>query len=292
MSEKPEKHDPTARKRFGVLPAPRPVVTVLGLAGPIGATGRPGKSLTAAKLEKPIETAFKPKHLKAVALAVNSPGGSPVQSKMIHDMIRAKAAERKVRVLTYVEDLAASGGYMLAVAGDEILADPSSLVGSIGVVSGGFGFPEALSKLGVERRTYTAGENKIRLDPFKPEKPEDVAWIEGLMAKVHEVFVDLVKARRGAKLSSETDLFQGDVWIAAEATRLGLIDGTASMVEDLKRRFGDRVKIERVSAETKPLIARLVGAQAGLGVKSGLGVAPDEVLAAAEERAMWSRYGL
>ncbi len=271
------------KKRFGFLPPKRPVVNVIELTGVIGSTGRPGKSLTLSKLEKAIDEAFKPKGVAAVALLINSPGGSPVQSRLIHDRIRALAGEKAVPVFAYVEDVAASGGYMLAIAADEILADPSSIVGSIGVISGGFGFPEAIAKLGVERRVYTAGTEKVRLDPFRPEKADDIDWLKSLLGDLHKVFIDLVKSRRGAKLATETDLFSGDVWLAASATRLGLIDGTASCRDDLRRRFGDRVKIKKIATDDRPLFARLLG-----GARGG----PTELVAAFEERALWARFGL
>lgn len=271
------------KKRFGFLPLKRPVVSLLELSGVIGATGRPGKSLTLSKLEKAIEAAFKPKGVAAVALVINSPGGSPVQSRLIHDRIRALAGEKAVPVFAYVEDVAASGGYMLALAADEILADPSSIVGSIGVISGGFGFADAIEKLGVERRVYTAGTEKVRLDPFRPEKSDDVDWLKSLLADLHKVFIDLVTARRGAKLSTEADLFNGDVWLAASATRLGLIDGTASCRDDLRRRYGDRVKIRKVPTDDRPFFARMLGS-----ARSG----PNELVAALEERAHWARFGL
>ncbi|MEL6364161.1 MAG: S49 family peptidase [Pseudomonadota bacterium] len=274
----------TEKKRFGVLPPRKPHVTVLELNGVIGSTGRPGRSLTLAKLEKPIDQAFKPKRLDAVALAINSPGGSPVQSRLIHDRIRALAEEKEVPVYAYVEDVAASGGYMLALAADEILADSSSIVGSIGVISGGFGFPEALTKLGVERRVYTAGTDKMRLDPFRPEKPDDIDWLKGLLGDMHEIFVDLVKARRGRRLSGDdAALFNGDVWLAGAATRLGLIDGTASLRDDLRRRFGERVKIAKIPTEDRGLASKLFGRSASPA---------SDGLAALEERALWSRFGL
>ena len=283
MSEHlPEKY---RKMRLGVLPPKRPVVTVLELSGVIGATGRPGKSLTAAKLDKAIEAAFKPGDLVAVALQINSPGGSPVQSRLIHDRIRSLAVEKSVPVLAYLEDVAASGGYMLALAADEILADTSSIVGSIGVIGGGFGFPEAIAKLGVERRLYTAGENKARLDPFLAENEDDVAWLKSLMGDLHEIFKRLVIERRGPKLDAERDLFQGDVFVAEEAARLGLIDGTAHLRDDLKHRFGDRVKIAKVPVDDRRLLGRLLG-----GGASAAG--PEGWIAALEERATWARFGL
>src|SRR3954462_4789863 len=201
------------------------VVPVVRLSGVIGAVTplRPG--LTLAGIAKTLERAFATKHAKAVALVINSPGGSPVQSRQIYLRIRQLAAEKKLPVLVFVEDVAASGGYMIACAGDEIFCDPSSILGSIGVVGGGFGFQELIKKIGVERRLYTSGEHKAMLDPFLPENPDDVARLKAIQREIHDSFIGLVKARRGPALrETEADLFSGAYWTGRRALELGLVD--------------------------------------------------------------------
>ena len=267
----------------------KPLVNVIELYGVIGASG-PGKGgLSLKKLEKSIETAFKPGNLSAVALAINSPGGSPVQSRLIHDEIRRRAREKNVPVLTFVEDVGASGGYILAVAGDEVYADESSIVGSIGVISGGFGFEEAIKKLGVERRIYTAGENKSSLDPFKPEDPEDIERLQNILNDLHRQFIDLVKKRRSDKVSDSEDVYSGAFWAAPKAREMGLIDGTAQLNDFLRARFGKDVRIKRISPETGSLLKRLLSNSANPPASL---VEPDVWIAAAENKALWARYGL
>src|SRR6478735_275966 len=217
-----------------------PVVPVVRLSGAIGAVMPLRAGLAMANVAPLLERAFSVPGAKAVALVINSPGGSAAQSHLIFKRIRAFAEEKKLPVIAFVEDAAASGGYMIACAADEIYADPASIVGSIGVVSASFGFHELIARIGVERRVHTAGENKAMLDPFKPENPEDVARLKGLQRKIHEVFVDLVKTRRGAKLNdSYEDLFSGAFWVGAEAVDLGLIDGLGDVRSILRQRFGE-----------------------------------------------------
>ncbi len=236
--------------------------------------------------EHVLERAFRPKGLAAVAISINSPGGSPVQSALIHARIRQLAEEKKLPVLVFCEDVAASGGYWLACAGDEIYADESSVIGSIGVISAGFGFVEALRKLGIERRVHTAGESKSMLDPFKPERPEDVAHLLGLQADVHDSFKALVKKRRGAKLANDDgEIFSGAFWSGRQALARGLIDGLGHMHDVLKARFGEK------------LIVRTISPPAGWGLrKLGFGAQmpdiADAALAAIEARALWARFGL
>ncbi len=265
-----------------------PLVTVIELQGAIGAVSPGQKGLTLQRVEKAIEEAFKPGKLAAVALAINSPGGSPVQSRLIHNAIRAKAEEKKVPVLAFVEDVGASGGYILALAGDEIYADESSIVGSIGVIAGGFGFVGAIEKLGVERRVHTAGDSKSTLDPFKAEDPEEVARLQAILDDLHEQFIALVRARRPGKLGEDPAIFSGEFWTARRAVDLGLVDGTAQLGDLLKSRFGKKVKIKRVSPEKGSLIRKLLsgGAAAPVGLFDA-----DAVLDAAERRALWARYG-
>jgi serine protease SohB len=203
-----------------------------------------------------------------------------VQSRLIHDRVRNLAEEKKLPVLTFCEDLAASGGYMLALAGDEIYADVSSIVGSIGVVGATFGAHEAIAKLGVERRVYTAGKNKVRLDPFRPETEDDRAFVKRIQTAIHAGFIDLVKARRDGKLDAQAELFEGDVWTGGEAERLGLIDGIGHARAVLRAKFGDDVQIKDVPAGKVTILKRLLGGGA------------DALLDAVEERVAYARYGL
>ncbi|EKF59226.1 proteinase sohB [Agrobacterium albertimagni AOL15] len=269
------------------------VIPVVRLHGPImsgGSRFRPALNLSsvAGQLEK----AFGMKESPAVALSINSPGGSPVQSRMIYDRIRALAEEKNKRVLVFVEDVAASGGYMIAIAGDEIIADATSIVGSIGVVSGGFGFPELLKKIGVERRVYTAGENKVILDPFQPEKESDIEYLKTLQLEIHEIFIDMVKARRGTMLADDPTLFSGLFWTGRKGLELGLVDRLGGLREEIKTRYGKDARLELIGAQ-KSLFGRRapgIGAFAApeqMAVQAVAGLA--ETL---EEKALWGRYGL
>jgi len=228
-----------------------------------------------------------------VALSINSPGGSPVQSAQIAKRIRDLARERDVPVIAFVEDIAASGGYWLACAGDEIFADPSSIVGSIGVVSAGFGFPELLAKFGVERRVHTSGTRKAMLDPFRPEQPDDVAVLAGLQQDIHESFKAQVRERRGRRLKAdEATLFNGEVWSGRRALEIGLIDGLGDLRTVLRQRFGDQVRLVPVGRQ-RGWLARQIrpGAtwgEAGFGERDWAG----ELIEALEARALWGRYGL
>ena len=268
-------------------------IPVLRLQGTIMSGGgqlRPSLSLasTAGLLEK----AFSFKDSPAVAISINSPGGSPVQSRLIYKRIRDLAAEKNKTVLVFVEDVAASGGYMIAVAGDEIFADPSSIVGSIGVVSSSFGFTELMQKIGVERRVYTAGQNKSVLDPFKPEKAEDVERLKALQLEVHETFIDLVKERRGGKLKDDPDLFTGLFWTGKKGVELGLIDALGDMRQVLKSRYGEKTKLQLVTAPRR-LFGRGLGLF-GIGADAAgiASAAASGLIDAAEDRALWSRFGL
>ena len=232
------------------------------------------------------------KEAPAVALSINSPGGSPVQSRMLYHRIRALAEENGKKVFVFVEDVAASGGYMIALAGDEIFADPTSIVGSIGVVSGGFGFPELLRKIGVERRVYTAGENKVILDPFQPEKPGDIEYLKTLQLDIHAVFIDMVKARRGDRLSSDPEVFSGLFWTGTRGLELGLIDGLADMRQELRRRYGDKVRLELVTGARGFLGRRVPGVSGGTRAEEVAAAAASGLAGTLEDRALWSRYGL
>jgi signal peptide peptidase SppA len=269
-----------------------PTIPVVRLQGTIMAGGgqfRQNLSLasTAAVLDK----AFAVKGAPAVAISINSPGGSPVQSRLIFRRIRDLAEEKQRKVLVFVEDVAASGGYMIAVAGDEIFADPSSIVGSIGVVSASFGFPELLSKLGVERRVHTAGRNKAVLDPFRPENPEDVERLKALQLEVHETFIDLVRDRRGGRLVDDPDLFTGLFWTGRKGVELGLVDGIGDLRGVIRQRYGKEAKLQLISPP-RGLFGRRMG-MFGIGGAESVALAATEgMLAAFEERAAWSRFGL
>lgn len=266
------------------------VIPLLRLQGVIQAGGsqfRPALNL--ANVEDQLDKAFDIKRAPAVAIAINSPGGSPVQSRAIFHRIRELARKKEKKVLVFVEDVAASGGYLIALAGDEIIADPTSIVGSIGVISGGFGFPELLKKIGVERRVYTAGENKSVLDPFLPEKQSDIEHLKSLQLDVHLVFIDMVKERRGAKLSDDPDLFSGLFWSGERGLALGLVDAVGDMMSELRSRYGEEVEIEKIEASRGFLGRFISSGKGGAGIGAGLAAGIAET---AEERAWWSRYGL
>ena len=270
----------------------QPVVPVLRFSGPIGMVTplRPG--LTLAGHAAAIEKAFSLSKLPGVAIAINSPGGSPVQSNLIFARIRQLAAEKDKRVYVFCEDVAASGGYFLAIAGDEIYADPSSIVGSIGVVSRSFGFVDLLERLGVERRVYTAGTNKNQLDPFLPEDPDDVTRLKAIQQDVHDVFIGLVKERRSGKLKApDTELFSGAFWSAAKAADLGLIDGIADIRSKMRQVFGDKVRLKVIEADRGGLLSRLRRVPGAISFdRPGLAFA-DDLVSAIEARTLWSRFG-
>ena len=279
-----------ARLRRGVA-----VVPVVRLSGVIGAVTplRPGMSLTG--VAKTLERAFAMKNAKAVALMINSPGGSPVQSRQIYLRIRQLAAEKKLPVLVFVEDVAASGGYMIACAGDEIFCDPSSILGSIGVVGGAFGFQDLIKKIGVERRLYTAGEHKAMLDPFLPEDPEDVARVKALQREIHAIFIALVKQSRGGRLKgADHVLFTGEYWAGETSVSLGLADAIGDLRSTLRARYGDKVLTPVIAPATGMLSSLLGRKLAGAGTLTSLdGIAglPDELISALETRAIWAKFG-
>jgi signal peptide peptidase SppA len=270
------------------------VIPVVRLSGAIMTGGNQFKpTLNLATVAPMLEKAFAKKASPVVAISINSPGGSPVQSRLIFQRIRALAEEKDKKVLVFVEDVAASGGYMIALAGDEIFADPTSIVGSIGVVSGGFGFPELLRKIGVERRVYTAGENKVILDPFQPEKEGDVEYLKTLQLEIHKVFIEMVKTRRGERLADDPAIFSGLFWTGLRGLELGLIDGLGEMRDVVKRRFGKDAKLELIGG-TRSLFGRRVPGvlSGGLGLGEIAGSAGAGLAEGIEERALWSRYGL
>ncbi|MFO1107922.1 MAG: S49 family peptidase [Bradyrhizobium sp.] len=273
-----------------------PVVPVVRLSGTIGAVTplRPG--LTLAGIAKTLERAFATRHAKAVALVVNSPGGSPVQSRQIYLRIRQLALEKKLPVLVFVEDVAASGGYMIACAGDEIFCDPSSILGSIGVIGGSFGFQELIRKIGVERRIYTAGEHKAMLDPFLPEDPDDVARLKAIQRDIHALFISLVKASRGEKLKGADEvLFTGEYWAGEKSVSLGLADAIGDLRSTLRARFGEKVLMP-VIAPASGMLSGLIGRRApGAGSLAGIDgirALPDDLISAVETRAIWAKFGL
>jgi len=277
------------RLPIGRFREPPPVVAVIRLAGVIGALGPLRMGLTLSGVAGQIDRAFKLPRLKAVALSVNSPGGAPVQSALIGRRIRALAEEKKIPVIAFTEDVAASGGYWLACAADEIFADENSIIGSIGVISSGFGFQDLLQRVGVERRLHTAGEKKSMLDPFQPEDPKDVARLEGLQKEIHESFKDQVRERRGERLKgSEKVLFSGEFWTGRKALELGLIDGLGDLRGVLRERYGEKLRLKRVDGARPWWRRRLPTGSAP--------PAPQDwaagLLGAVEERALWSRYGL
>lgn len=277
---------------------PKPVVPVVRLGGVIGSGTplRPG--LTLNTIASTLETAFKTSHAKAVALAINSPGGSPVQSTLIYTRIRALAKEYDLPVYVFCEDVAASGGYMLACAGDEIYADRSSIIGSIGVISAGFGFTELIKKIGVERRVYTAGEKKLAMDPFQVENASDIKRIKALQKDIHETFKALVvESRGGALKDAEKKLFTGEFWTGIKALELGLIDGLGDLRTVMREKYGDEVKLKVVGAR-RGWLSRRFNPESSLGLMFGSQGHPfthrlaDDVISAIEERSIWSRYGL
>ncbi|MHA1601182.1 MAG: S49 family peptidase [Alphaproteobacteria bacterium] len=275
---------------------PPPVVGVLRLTGAIGSFGPVRSGLTLAGLETAIDRAFKLPRLEAVALSINSPGGSPVQSDLIARRIRDLATEKNVPVIAFCEDVAASGGYWLACSADEIFARDTSIIGSIGVISASFGFPDLMQRIGVERRIHTAGDKKSMLDPFSKEDPKDVTRLKVIQKEMHLSFQAMVRERRGERLKgSDKALFNGEFWTGSKAAELGLIDGLGEIRQTMRARYGDRVVLKNMDS-TRPWWRRRAGLT-GLGPVAELGrFDPRDwvsgALAAAEERALWSRFGL
>lgn len=271
------------------------VVPVLRFSGAIGMAAplRPGLSI--ASLGSAIEQAFSMSRCTSVAVVINSPGGSPVQSSLLFRRLRQLADENDKKIYVFCEDVAASGGYYLAVAGDEIYADASSIVGSIGVISASFGFERAIEKLGISRRVYTAGTNKSALDPFRPENPDDIARLQAIQRSVHDVFIGVVKDRRVGRLKGpDSELFSGAFWAATDAMDLGLIDGISDVRTKMRELHGDDVRLRVVPVERSWLsgrFRRLPSVLAGAGEGPALALA-DDLVSAVELRALWSRFGL
>lgn len=265
-------------KRFIPFLAKGPLVSVIRLSGVIAASAR-GAPLNDQALAPAIERAFAKGKPAAVALVLNSPGGSPVQSALIAARIRRLAEEKKIPVHAFVEDVAASGGYWLACAADDIWVDDSSILGSIGVISAGFGFAEAIARIGIERRVYTAGADKSLLDPFRPENPDDIARLREVQDQIHQSFIAHVTARRGDRLNATEELFTGRFWAGRRAVELGLADGVAHIAPKLKALYGDKLRLQHF------------GPRRGLFQRFGASVIAD-VTAGVEDRALWSRFGV
>ena len=277
-------------KRFRKSHVTVPVVVLQGVITP--ESSRFQSSLNLAGVAEQLEDAFSMKEAPAVALVINSPGGSPVQSRLIFQRIRSLAEEHKKSVLVFVEDVAASGGYMIALAGDEIIVDPTSVVGSIGVVSSGFGFTELIGKIGVERRIYTSGENKVILDPFRPERQEDVEFVLDLQRDVHEVFIAMVKERRAGKLADHPDLFSGLFWTGRRGVELGLVDRMGSLREVLRERYGEKTELDLVESPRSLFGRRLPAVRGRADGQAIADAAAGAIVRTLEEKALWSRFGL
>ena len=265
---------------------PRPMVSVIRLSGIIAASTSPARGrLNLQSLEDSLKKAFGLSGIKAVVLVINSPGGSPVQSELIGSYIRQLASKHDVPVLAFCEDVAASGGYWIAAAADEIYASSVSVIGSIGVISAGFGFPELLDKIGIERRVYTSGKSKSMLDPFKTENPDDIAYLKQLQNQIHQRFIDHVKTRRGSRLAdTEDEIFSGKFWTGETALELGLIDGVGVMRDVLERRFGDTLQLVTITPKKGFMPFSLSTRLTQIGV--------DDMAAKAIELSLWQRYGL
>lgn len=263
-------------------------IPVLRLSGVIGQTGILRSGLTLQGIDKLIEKLFSEKRSPAVAIVINSPGGSPTQSSLIANSIILKAKKKKKKVIAFVEDVAASGGYWLACAADEIYIDQNSIVGSIGVISPGFGFVNLLKKIGIERRVYTSGKSKSFLDPFKAEKNEDIKRLKDIQEQIHENFINLVKIRRGKKIkkSQEKEIFSGLFWVGQKAVELGLADGIGNLNETLKNKFGPKVKVKMIEPK-RSFIQRKLSSN----LPSSL-IDSSQLIEYLEEKACWSRYGL
>ena len=281
------------RSKMGGDAVTIPVVRLTGTIMAGGNSFRP--SLNLASCAGRLAKAFSDKKAPAVAIIVNSPGGSPVQSRLIYRRIRDLAAEKNKKVHVFVEDAAASGGYMIACAGDDIVADPSSIVGSIGVISSGFGFEGAIDKLGITRRVHTAGKNKSVMDPFLPEKKADIERLKKLQLEIHQVFIDLVRESRGDRLMESDDLFTGLFWTGQPALELGLVDELGDLRSVLKKRYGEKTKIKLIEGKRG-----LFGGRPASGISTLWSKPVDEMtanaadglVAAMEDRAHWSRLGL
>ncbi|MGH6943738.1 MAG: S49 family peptidase [Geminicoccaceae bacterium] len=275
--------------RWPLLRRRPPIVPVIRLSGVIGAMSLRGAGLSFNTVNPALERGFKVRGAKAVALAINCPGGSPVQTALIAERIRALAAERELPVLAFIEDVGASGGYWLALAADEIFADASSIVGSIGVIHASFGFAEAIQRLGIERRLQTAGAKKALLDPFRARDPDDVARLQVVLDEIHAGFKQRVRERRGSRLkAADAELFEGQIWTGRGALEAGLIDGLGTLHGILRARYGVKLKLPHISS-ARPWWQRRLGLH---GNRFETRAILDGVLDSLAERALWERYGL
>lgn len=271
-------------RKFGDAP---PVVPVVRLAGVIGESQRFSQALNLAGVSQDLEKAFSVPDAPGVAMIINSPGGSPVQSGLIFSRIRSLAEQKEKTVFVFAEDVAASGGYLIALAGDEIFVHDASVVGSIGVISAGFGFVDLMEKIGVQRRVYTAGESKSMLDPFQPEKEDDIERIKGLQSDIHGYFKDLVRARRGDKLKApRKQLFSGDVWVGRKAVSAGLVDDVGEVRTVMRERFGDDVRLPLINSGKRFKIPFMTERQLPLSNIT------QAALCQARSEALWTRFGL
>jgi signal peptide peptidase SppA len=270
------------------------VIPVVRLAGPIGSVMPFSGGMALSTVAEPLARAFDMEKAPEVAIIVNSPGGSPVQSRLIYERIRSLAEEKGKTVTVFVEDAAASGGYMIACAGDDIIADPASIVGSIGVVSSGFGFTELIARLGIDRRVHTAGDKKVTLDAFLPQNPEDVAHLELLLGDIHETFIDLVRERRGSRLKPGEDLFSGRFWTGRQGRDLGLVDAIGDIRSVMRARHGDDVRLKLIAPSRSLLPGREPpgGVSAFRSVFAGRETWGETLLGAVEARGLWARLGL
>ena len=260
------------------------IIPHIKLNGVIGNVGKFKKGIDFANQEEIIKKAFSIKKAPAVAISINSPGGSPVQSHLIHDFIKHQAKKNKKKVIIFTEDVAASGGYLIACSGDEIYANSSSIIGSIGVISASFGFKNLIEKIGVQRRVYTAGKNKSTLDPFLDEKEEDINRLKNIQLELHQDFIDVVEESRGSKLNKNSgiELFSGEFWTGKKAKDLGLIDGLGNADQILREKFGDEVEIKKFGKPKGWLAKKLSSSQDHA----------DKLISILEERSIWQRYGL
>ena len=261
------------------------IIPHIRLTGVIGSAGRFKQGIDFSGQQEIIKKAFSFKKAKSIAISINSPGGSPVQSHLIHDYIRQLAKKNKKKVIVFAEDVAASGGYLIACAGDEIYANSSSIVGSIGVISASFGFQDAIKKIGVQRRVYTAGKNKSTLDPFKEEKEEDIERIKRLQLELHSDFIEVVKKSRGSKLKDpeKNNTFTGEFWSGTTSMKLGLIDGIGNAEQILREKFGEDIDIKKLE-KPKSFIAKKLSSYIDNQI--------DNIASVLEERALWQKFGL
>ena len=261
------------------------IIPHIRLTGVIGNAGRFNKGMDLAGQQDILKKAFSIKKIKYVAISINSPGGSPVQSHLIYSYIRQLADKKKIKVLIFAEDVAASGGYLISCAGDEIYANSSSIIGSIGVISASFGFKELIKKMGIDRRIYTAGKNKSTLDPFVDEKEEDIKRLKDIQLELHADFIKVVETSRGKKLKDpeKNNIFTGEFWTGASALKLGLIDGIGNADQILKEKFGEEVVIKKFEKQKSWL-----GRKLSASVENQL----SNILNSLEEKSVWQKFGL